>query len=773
MIRFSGCHLVLAIAGTTVSSYAASLTGNILDAAHMPVPAATVTLACANAPAQTVSSGPTGQYSIPFSLRSRGSACTLRAGHAGFIEVTVPLTVDPDASLERDIVLRVAPMSTAVTVSEDAGYLSPAVHSATKTLTALRDVPQSISVVNREQMDDQLLSSVADAVRYVPGVMSIQGENNRDQLVIRGNSTSADFFLDGIRDDVQYYRDLYNLDRVEVLKGPNAMIFGRGGGGGVVNRATKEPSGSAHREFAFDGGSFGDKRFTLDLDQPLGKLWAGRLNGVYENSGSFRDHVGLERWGVDPSLSYAPSGSTRLTLNFESFRDHRTADRGVPSFNGRPLDVPAGQYFGDPDSSPVRASVNTGSVAFEHHWANVEFHDRTLIGDYDRGYQNFVPGIVNATKTLDSLSAYNNATHRRNMFNQADLSGTWKTGLVRHRWVAGVEFGHQSTANFRNTGYFNNAATSIQVPLDDTVITTKVVFRQSATDADNHLVATVAAGYVQDQIELTRHLQFLVGLRFDSFRLRYHDNRSGVDLERPDHLLSPRAGLVFKPVTAISIYGSYSVSYLPSSGDQFSSLTTITQQVKPEKFNNLEAGIKWDIRRGLSASAAVYRLDRNNTRSTDPNDPTRIVQTGSQRTNGGELSLTGNLTRRWSVIGGFGRQHAFVTSPTTAAVAGAIVAQVPRNTFTLWNRYMVTTRLSAGFGLIDRSSMFAAIDDAVVLPGYMRADAAVYYSLTERVRLQTNVENLFNTRYTLNADNNNNLSPGSPRSVRIGVIARF
>jgi len=604
-------------------------------------------------------------------------------------------------------------------------------------------------------------------------VMPIQGENNRDQMVIRGNSTSADFFLDGVRDDVQYYRDLYNLDRVEVLKGPNAMTFGRGGGGGVVNRVVKEATESGAREFTFDGGSFGDKRFTVDLDQPISAKWAARLNGLYEDSDSFRNYVGLQRYGIDPSVSFTPDARTRVNFNFESFHDHRTADRGIPSLGGLPLDVPVGTYFGDPDVSRVRASVNTGSVTFEHHWDNFELRDRILIGDYYRGYQNFVPGAVNAAQMTDSLSAYNNATSRRNTFNQTDFSGHARTGSIMHRWLAGVELGRQSTDNFRNTGYFNNTVTSIAVPLGATVINTPVTFRQSATDANNHVIAAIAAEYVQDQIELGRHVNVLAGLRFDRFDLQYRDNRSGLRLERPDNLVSPRAGLVWKPTPVISVYGSYSVSFLPSSGDQFSSLTTITEQVKPEKFTNLETGVKWDLRRGLSLTAAMYRLDRTNTRSTDPNDPTRIVQTGSQRTNGAELSVTGNVTRRWSVIAGYGYQHAFVTSATTSAVAGAIVAQVPRNTFTLWNRYILTSRLSAGFGLINRSDMFAAIDDSVVLPGYTRADAALYYSLTERIRIQGNVENLLNTRYTLNADNNNNLSPGSPRAVRVGVIARF
>ena len=283
----------------------------------------------------------------------------------------------------------------------------------------------------------------------------------------------------------------------------------------------------------------------------------------------------------------------------------------------------------------------------------------------------------------------------------------------------------------------------------------------------------MAATYVQDQIQLSRFVQVVAGLRFDRFDLRYHNNRNAENLRRLDHLISPRAGLVIKPVDRVSIYSSYSVSYLPSSGDQFSSLTTITQQVKPERFNNYEAGVKWDAARGLSLTGAVYRLDRTNTRSTDPNDPTRIIQTGSQRTNGVEAGVAGSLTRAWRIAGGYAYQDAFVTSATAAARAGAQVGQVPHHQFSLWNNYQLLKRLGAGLGILNRSDMFAAIDNTVTLPSYTRADAAVFLSLTEKVRLQANVENLTNRRYYVNADSNTNISPGSPRSVRVGLIARF
>jgi len=197
------------------------------------------------------------------------------------------------------------------------------------------------------------------------------------------------------------------------------------------------------------------------------------------------------------------------------------------------------------------------------------------------------------------------------------------------------------------------------------------------------------------------------------------------------------------------------------------------QQVKPEKFNNYEMGVKWELARSLSLTTAVYRLDRTNTRSTDPNDPTRIVQTGTQRTNGFEAGAQGSITRAWKIAGGYAYQDAFVISATTAAHGGAQVAQVPHHMFSVWNNYRLLPRLGAGLGILNRSDMFAAIDNTVTLPSYTRADAAVFFSLTERMRLQANVENVFDKRYFLNADSNTNISPGFPRAVRIGVTAVF
>lgn len=681
-----------------------------------------------------------------------------------------------DASLDAapaDTVPQGPGVQGAVTVTAPEGYVIPATNSATKTETPLRDIPQSVTIVTRALMQDQLMTGIGDVVRYVPGVTLHQGENNRDQVIMRGNSSSADFFVDGVRDDVQYYRDLYNVDRVEALKGPNAMIFGRGGAGGVINRVTKQAGFTALHEVDLQGGSYGNKRVNADIDEPLGDKVAFRLNGVYEDSGSFRDQVDLKRYGVAPSLTFATGEATTVTLGYENFHDRRVADRGISSYRGAPADVAISTYYGNPDDSRVRAAVNLLSATVEHRAGGLTIRNKTFFGDYDRSYQNYVPGAVTADKSLVTLTAYNNATKRQNLFNQTDLTYGLVTGSVKHTLLGGIEVGQQLTDNFRNTGFFNNTTTSILVPYASPTITTPVTFRQSATDADNHLRTTVAAAYVQDQVELIPALQLIAGLRFDRFDLKYRNNRNADVLSRVDNLVSPRAGVVYKPATQMSLYSTYSVSYLPSSGDQFSSLTTITQQVEPEKFTNYEVGAKWDAMGVLSMTMAFYRLDRTNTRSTDPNDPTRIVQTGSQRTNGFELGVSGQITASWNVAGGYAYQDANVTSATAAAPEGARVGQVPRHTFSLWNQVQVHPKFGAAVGLVTRSSMFATIDSTVTLPGYTRVDAAVFFALMKDVRLQVNVENVLNRTYYANADSNTNISPGSPRAARVGLTARF
>ena len=211
------------------------------------------------------------------------------------------------------------------------GYTTLRTSSATKTNTALLNIPQSVSVLTKQFIADQNFQSVSDAIRYVPGVIPHQGEGNRDQVVIRGQNSSADFYADGFRDDVQYFRDLYNIQSIDVLKGPNALIFGRGGGGGVVNRVLKDADGVPIREVTVQGGSFDNKRVSIDTGGAVNPTFAARVNAVFEKSDTFRDFVNLERYGINPTFTWLPNDSTKVKFSYEYFSDYRTADRGIPS----------------------------------------------------------------------------------------------------------------------------------------------------------------------------------------------------------------------------------------------------------------------------------------------------------------------------------------------------------------------------------------------------------------------------------------------------------
>ena len=658
--------------------------------------------------------------------------------------------------------------------SSKSRYGTGATRTATKGSALVRDVPQSIVTVSRQLARDQGMQGMADVVRYIPGITMGQGEGNRDQMTIRGNNSTADFFVDGVRDDVQYFRDLYNLERVEALKGSNAMVFGRGGGGGVLNRVTKEASWRTLHEVIVEGSTFGGRRISTDLQQNLSPWVAARLNSVYENSDLYRDGVSIERSGFNPTLTLAtPSRRTRASVGYEYFDDRRTADRGIPSFMGKPVDVDPSTFFGNPGESGATARVNTANATLTHDAGAVQIRSHTRFSDYDKFYQNIFPGAVTADGSSVSISGYSNSTDRRNVFNQTDLNLRAHTGRIVHDVLIGAEIGTQATDNFRKTAYFAGDATSVIVPVANPRAPVPGSFRQSASDADNTTTVDTRSFYLQDQVTLSPHIRLIGGARYERFDISYDDLRTSAERDRSDEMISPRFGMVVKPAELVSLYGSYSLSFLPGSGDQFASLTEVTAGLEPERFANYEAGVKWDVLDRLALSASVYRLDRTNTRSIDPANPTKLIQTGAQRSNGFELSANGNLTPRWEIAAGFARQDAEITGATASSDAGARVPLVPHTSVSLWNRYNFTPRIGAALGAVHQSKVFASIDNKVTLPAFERFDAAFFAGLGYGLRAQLNVENLLNARYFPTAHSNNNITPGSPRSARLSIGAEF
>ena len=649
------------------------------------------------------------------------------------------------------------------------GYVASNSITATKTDTPLLDVPQTINVVTREQLDDQSHHSLADVLRYVPGTTVGQGEGNRDQITLRGQNTTSDFFVDGVRDDVQYYRGLYNIDRVEILKGPYALIFGRGGGGGIINRVQKSPvADKVFYASQASVNSFGAYDVSVDLNAPLSEAAAVRLNAVYENLDSHRDFVGGERYAWNPYVAVALSPDWKLGLSYEYVNDDRVTDRGVPSLAGAPIKGYRDQFFGVPGVNRTKLEAHIAKLRLDGNLTdNLAFTGTMLYGDYDKIYINvFANGAATAQNGTAALSSYSDPTKRENFIAQGNLIWDVTTGSLGHKILLGVEYGDQKSANRRINGTLSSSIFNLATRVFPTV-NFNIPNRNTVSDVE------FFSAYVQDQISIGEQFDIVAGLRYDSFDIQGIDLFPAIDrpFARKDDKVSPRIGLIFKPQENVSIYSSYSQSFLPRSGDQFLTLSTTQENLAPEKFTNYELGAKWDIRPDLNVTLALFQLERTNATTPNPANPLTTINIGKTRTKGVELSVAGRITPEWQVHGGYSYQD--------AALAGndfVRLGQVPKHQASLWNRYDFTSAFGAGIGIIHQSSQFAAIRTSATttrLPSFTRVDAALYYDISEAVQLQVNVENLFDTDYFSDAHNNNNISTGAPINGRFTVRAKF
>jgi catecholate siderophore receptor len=661
------------------------------------------------------------------------------------------------------------------------GYLAAESITATKTDTPLIDVPQSITVVTRERLDDQSLHSLADVLRYVPGATVGQGEGNRDQITLRGQNTTADFFLDGVRDDVQYYRSLYNIERVEVLKGPFALIFGRGGSGGIINRVQKTPSAGA---LALGGSAsantFGAWDISADINAPLGGNSAFRLNANYEELDNHRDFFGGKRYAINPYVA-VDLGGWKLGLSYEYVSDDRVTDRGVPSIAtaaGQPNEPISGYrdtFFGTPGFNRAGVEAHVAKARLDAELSDsLQWSTTVLYGDYDKYYANvFANGPASGQNGTVALSSYIDPTKRQNFIAQTNLVWDFNLGAVGNKILFGLEYGKQDSANQRRNGTLSSGTLNLA-----NIVYPTVTFGALARDTVSDV--RFFSAYAQDQISFGDHVELVVGLRYDRFAIK------GTDLigtprafARTDEKVSPRIGLILKPQENISIYGSYSQSFLPRSGDQFLSLAPASgvipaqQDLAPERFTNYEIGAKWDIRPDLNLALALFQLDRANATTPNPANVTQTTVIGETRTKGIELALTGRILPQWQMTGGYTYQDAKLRGTDLVRLP-----QVPEHQFALWNRYDFSSRFGAGLGIVHQSSQLAAIRTSNIilptrLPGFTRVDAALFFEASDRFELQLNVENLFNAIYFSDAHNNNNISPGAPINARLTARVKF
>ena len=698
---------------------------------------------------------------------------TLRAallGAAAHLLFTSAAQADDAADPDRDYL----PADIVVTGESD-GYAEGDGSSGTKTPTPLIDVPQTVAIITDDQLADQAITQLGDALRYVPGVGLETGEGHRDEVFIRGQETTADFYLDGLRDDAQYYRPLFDVERIEVLKGANALIFGRGGGGGVINRVTKTAdlaesfvglSGAIDTFSAFD--------LAADVNQTLGAGAALRVNAAYEEFDNHRGFYEGRFIGLAPTLTVELGGATTLVASYTYYDDARVTDRGIPALGGLPLAGFDETFFGDPDFNRAESQVHVGRARIDHKFSERWSANATVLyANYDKVYANVLPENTNGTTV--TLSGYEDFTDRANVIAQGNLVGGFDTGPLSHTLLAGFEANWQDTDNGRRNARFANGmggfTGTATVPLADVIALPAVSLTPLVRDRASRL--GVLSAYIQDQVAIGEHVELIAGLRWDRFDLETTNLLNNTPGDRVDEKVSPRLGLVVKPIESLSFYASYATSFLPQAGDQFLLLSPGDTAFEPEKFTNYEIGAKWLISPELFFTAALFRLDRTNTKAPDPANTGLTLLIGESRAEGLELNLVGEVLPGWQANIGYTYLDGEVRTTSSFGPAGRRLQQLPEHQFTAWNHIAVTEQFGVGLGVIYQDEQFASFSNAVTLPDYFRVDAAAYYDIDERVSLQINIENLFDEAYYPSAHGDNNIQPAEPFSVRAGVRVKL
>lgn len=659
---------------------------------------------------------------------------------------------------------------------EAAGYNAPTATSATKIEAPLRDIPQTVNVVSQELLRDQGARSMQDALKNVPGVGLSTGDGQRDQVSIRGFTAIADQFIDGLRDDALYFRDLSNIERIEVIKGPASVLYGRGSSGGLINRITKKP-GENVGEVTAQAGSWNQRRGEFDLSRRLsGSDAAFRMTGAIEHADSYRSQQFLNREAFAPSLALKLPGDTQLLVQGEYLSDRRVTDFGIPAFRGRPVDVPASTYYGAANARDVDYSQSdVKALGFTlTHRINADWSFRNALRGYDYRLDrnNTLVGSVNEAARTASLNRSNVRRKEDGAFNQAELVQKARWGGLEHQVLYGIELGRQRKDQFFATQ--NNIAT---VSLFNPVLPVLPLTVTAAPSTNNLGILTNTSAYLQDLLTLSPHWKALAGVRYDTFGQETHERRAGQpDLSRTDRAWSPRAGLVYQPTLAQSYYASWSKSFQPSA--EAFPLAASNAQLAPEETTNHEVGTKLDFFDGdATVAASLFRLERTNIKFTDPATNT-LIPVGVQRTDGLELTFSGRLPRGWQVYSGY----AFLDSRVTQSVAvdsgqpvqGKRATLTPMHSANLWLTKALGGGFGAGGGFNYVGDRYANPGNTVTLPEYVTFDAAAWYR-ARSFDLQLNIFNLLDRQYIVagHGSNGNLNLPGAPRSAQLTLRHAF
>ena len=672
-------------------------------------------------------------------------------------------------------------------------YLSVNQSNSIKSPTPIIDVPQSLSIMTAEEITARGITSVGQIIDYTPGVNTSQGEGHRDSVVFRGVRSTADFYLDGNRDDVQYYRALYNVEQVEILRGPNALLFGRGGTGGILNRVSKKAkTGEKFVNYNVSANTFGAYNLQLDTNVDTGDKSALRINAMYESLDNHRDFFYGDRYGFNPTARFEVSDDTTVDVSYEYIDHERFIDRGVPTANGEPVEAVEEIVFGDPDNNYQTLGADVFRANVQHTFSdNLKGNFNAFYGDYDKGYSNFYAAGYDADAEVVTLDGYVDTTQRENLILSSNLVGEFATGGIEHTVIFGGEvintksnqdrynpefdsrvdandpegtlrndqemFNVSRPLNFRGLSGVNSAGNAVTATFYNGV--------DNTLNDDTHVDLDVYSFYVQDEIALSENFDLVLGARFDSFDIEVFNVKAAETRSRKDEEVSPRAGLVYKPKENISIYASYSESFLPRSGEQYANINGDADALDPDTFTNQEIGIKWDFNDSMSFTAAIFENEQTSL-DNDPNDPESFVEVDSD-VSGFELQLQGYITDKWYVTANYSNLDGENAS-------GVELRELPENTMSVWTTYEVNEVFGFGIGATYQDeSKVSTSATSPVLPSYTRVDASAYYTLSDKTRLQLNVENLTDTLYFPNAHSTHQVTVGAPINARLSLIGSF
>jgi len=717
-----------------------------------------------------------------------GALLPLGAALSGMAMAAEPIE-EPSANEEQEIILKDVKVK-ANRDKEINRFKAETSSTGSKTEMALRDIPQSVSVVKKELIQSQNAFSLRDALKNVSGLTIAAGEGGRtgDSITLRGFAASSDQYLDGVKDNGQYNRDTFFIERAEVLKGASSILFGRGATGGVINQVAKKPTGKTGITGGFTYGLYDFKRTSLDAESAYKDLSA-RLNFMYQDAGSFRDYNSTNRWGIAPSFALKLTPDTDLSLNLLHQEEEGVFDYGVPMYKGRPADVPINTFYGFADNRLMDTDVNVATVALTHRFnSDFSVKNSVRVGEYERKY---LTHLFSGAATGSGLNATINRTQalrlntQENVYNQTDF--VFKKPLLgfNNTLMFGSEFGWEdydfkSKNSFRANGTTTTFPISIFNPVSarSTAILANDFSGVLATDRATH--AQTYAGYVLDQFEITPEWKLLAGTRYDVFEAQQEDRLGVANFESSVDQWSPRGGIVWQPTKAQSYYFSYGKSFNPSA--ESLSLSANNVNLPPEQNHNYEIGAKLDFfDNRLSATAALFRLEKTNARTTSPLDPNLQILSGEQRTDGFELGLAGEILPRWDVSVTYAYLDAEITKSNSTAVGsvsgltksfqGMTSTNVPEHSGVAWTSYRLTDNWEIGGGVFYATDRYADSVNEAVLPGYARLDAVVAYH-QKHYDVQLNVFNLTDTVYYESGQQNSAL-PGTPVTGQLSVNFKY